>query len=172
VDRKRDRDAIERLDTHVTSDHDYIVVAAGGGVRLVPRPLPTPIGKTFPLRLDDDPWEHGFVALVDGVVRGFVATALATWNHRLVVWHLYVDRPWRRRGMGRALLEQALADGRARGARVAWLETSSRNGAGIAVWRRWGFGLCGFDESLYVGTPAEGEVAVFLARSLAGPDPG
>lgn len=85
---------------------------------------------------------------------------------RLVIHHLYVAPEVRRHGTGRALLEHALDRGRARGAPVAWLETSNLNHPGIQAYRRFGFDVCGLDTSLYVGTPAEGEFALFLWRPL------
>lgn len=171
LDRERDGPAIVRLDTTVLSHEEYVVHHDAAGAHLVRRALATARAKTFPLDLDADPWEHGVVAVADGAVRGFVATALQGWNQRLVLWHLYVDAPWRGRGLGRALLEHALDHGRAHGARTAWAETSSHNGPGIAAYERLGFSICGFDASLYVATPAEGEVAVFLSRPLAEPSP-
>jgi ribosomal protein S18 acetylase RimI-like enzyme len=49
---------------------------------------------------------------------------------------------------------------------VAWLETSNVNLPAVRAYERLGFRLCGLDTSLYEGTPAEGEVALFLCRLL------
>jgi ribosomal protein S18 acetylase RimI-like enzyme len=62
-------------------------------------------------------------------------------------------------------MEHALEEGRRRGAVTAWAETSNRNFTGVHLYRRLGFELCGFDLSLYRGTPADAEFAVFLSRS-------
>jgi ribosomal protein S18 acetylase RimI-like enzyme len=77
-----------------------------------------------------------------------------------------VDAARRRRGIGRQLLETALAPAREAGARTAWVETSNLNLPGVRAYERLGFQLCGLDTSLYVGTAAEGEVALFLSRTL------
>ena len=48
------------------------------------------------------------------------------------------------------------------------METSNLNLPGVRAYERLGFQVCGLDTSLYDGTPSEGEVALFLSRSLAG----
>ncbi|QTR01699.1 GNAT family N-acetyltransferase, partial [Saccharothrix algeriensis] len=60
----------------------------------------------------------------------------------------------------------ALDHGRSRGARTAWLETSNVNVPAVRAYLRMGFTLCGLDTTLYRGTPAEGEIALYLARNL------
>jgi ribosomal-protein-alanine N-acetyltransferase len=45
----------------------------------------------------------------------------------------------RRRGLGRALLEDALAEARRIGAREIWLEVAANNEAAIALYREYGF---------------------------------
>jgi ribosomal protein S18 acetylase RimI-like enzyme len=95
-----------------------------------------------------------------------VATEHDSWNSRVVIWHLYVDASRRRRGIGRRLLETALAAAVEAGMRVAWLETSNLNVPGVRAYERLGFEICGLDTTLYTGTPAEGEIALFLARPL------
>jgi ribosomal protein S18 acetylase RimI-like enzyme len=83
-----------------------------------------------------------------------------------VVAHLYVAPHQRRRGLGRALLDHALADGAARGAEIAWLEASNVNHPAITAYRRLGFYLCGLDATLYAGTPGHDEIALFFACPL------
>jgi ribosomal protein S18 acetylase RimI-like enzyme len=95
-----------------------------------------------------------------------VATRYEAWNRRVVIWHLYVSGEYRRRGVGGRLLETALAAAREAGARTAWLETSNLNVPAVRAYERLGFVLCGLDTTLYDGTPAEGEVALFFSRRL------
>ena len=97
---------------------------------------------------------------------GVVSTQYEAWNRRVVIWHLYVSPGDRGRGIGRRLVETAFEAARAAGARNAWLETSNLNVPGVRAYERLGFRLCGLDTSLYDGTPAEGEVALFFCRSL------
>jgi ribosomal protein S18 acetylase RimI-like enzyme len=106
------------------------------------------------------------VALSEERAVGVVSTEYQAWNRRAIIWHLYVSVGRRRLGIGRRLVETALAAAREAGARTAWLETNNLNVPGVRAYERLGFRLCGLDTSLYDGTPAEGEVALFFCRSL------
>jgi ribosomal protein S18 acetylase RimI-like enzyme len=162
-----DAAAIEQIDTSFTTDVVFDVAATGAGFALRERRLAEPLTKRFPL---DDvqgerPWSHGFLA-EDGAALGFAAAALQPWNRRLVLWHLYVQPNARGRGVGRELVERVDALGHELGARHLWLETSNLNAPGVAAYRALGFELTGIDATLYDGTPAEGEIALFFSRPL------
>ncbi len=166
VDLPGDRASLECLDASFETDAVYRVALCGETFRVNLEPVPT-MTKVF--TIDDlarPGWQNGWVAIAGGRLVGFVASRYESWNRRVVIWHLYVDRSARRCGVGRALLEQALAEGRAQGARTAWLETQNVNAPAVAAYRAMGFELCGLDISLYRSTPAEGEIALFMARSL------
>ncbi|MFN3671632.1 MAG: GNAT family N-acetyltransferase [Bosea sp. (in: a-proteobacteria)] len=61
------------------------------------------------------------VAEVDGVVAGFTCA-----NHQTgLIWALFLDRDFERRGIGRALLDAALASLAEAGHRQAWLTTGA-----------------------------------------------
>ncbi|HEY5006751.1 MAG TPA: GNAT family N-acetyltransferase [Caulobacteraceae bacterium] len=165
----QDAAGIAALDTSFTTTQVYDVAVVGEVVRLTPRGLDAPLTKRFPLDDLGDPerpYDRAWVA-VDGVaIVGFAATSYASWNRRLILWHLYVDPSVRRRGIARDLLRQVDAHAAARGARNVWLETSSLNVPGVATYRSLGFILSGVDLTLYDGTPAEGETALFFSRPL------
>ncbi|HEX3867610.1 MAG TPA: GNAT family N-acetyltransferase [Gemmatimonadaceae bacterium] len=157
---------MSRLDTSYTSDQIYLVRRNGDGIVIESQPLVAPRQKRFPIDLEAEAWEHGRVAVLDGVVRGFIAWALASWNRRVTICHFYIDLPHRARGGGRALMDAAVEWARGAGALTVWIETSNVNHQGIAAYRRLGFDICGFDTTLYRGTSAEDETAVYLARLL------
>ena len=166
-----DAAAILRLDTGFTTDAIYTAYRDGDqmGVRMTT--LETPITKRFPLddlEGQDKPWEFAVVALEDERICGFVAAGYQAWNRRLTLWHLYIDGPQRGRGMARLLVDRAEEYGSTRGALSMWLEASSLNVPGVRVYRRLGFELCGMDRTLYQGTPAAGETALFFARAIGG----
>ena len=166
-----DTAGIAAVDTSFTTLQVYEVEASGLLIRLTVRDLDAPLRKRFPLDdlgSDAPPYDHAWVAVEGGRNVGFTATSLAAWNARLVLWHLYVDTPWRGRGVARQLLGEVEAHGRRRGARHIWLEPSSLNVPGVAAYRALGFALTGVDLSLYDATPAEGEAALFFSRPLAG----
>jgi ribosomal protein S18 acetylase RimI-like enzyme len=166
-DAARDADAVTGLDASYTSDRIYAVRREGEVLLLEPRPLDTPRCQHFPIDLSADAWEHGKVAVLDGEVRGFIAWAVEEWNRRMTIWHFYIDLPYRRRGGGKVLMDAALASARRAGAVTAWLETSQVNDPGIVAYQRLGFAICGFDTTLYRGSPGPDEVAVYMARLIA-----
>ena len=163
-----DAKAIRSVDTSFTTSSVFDVSVEGLTIRLEERDVDPPITKRFPHEdLEADrTWDRGWLALEAETPIGFAATRDEPWNGRVVVSHLYVTGRFRHGGVGRALLDVALASAAARGARRAWLETSSLNVPGFRAYERLGFDLCGLDLNLYDGTPAEGEVALFLDRSL------
>jgi ribosomal protein S18 acetylase RimI-like enzyme len=167
-----DAAAIEAIDTSFATDVVFDVEADGDGFALRERRLSAPLAKRFPLddvRSDERPWSHGFVAEDGGVCMGFAAAGFEAWNRRLVLWHLYVHPTGRGRGVGRRLVERVADLGRELGARHIWLETSNLNAPGVAAYRALGFSLTGIDATLYDGTPAEGEIALFFSRPTLPP---
>jgi ribosomal protein S18 acetylase RimI-like enzyme len=168
ADPERDAALIRSVDTSFETEAIFEVQAEPTGFRLVELPVDPPVVKTLPLTepfggLD---WERAWLALDGGRAVGVVSTGFEAWNRRIVIWHLYVSPGERRRGIGRRLMETALAAAREAGARNAWLETSNFNVPAARAYERLGFHLCGLDTSLYEGTPAEGEVALFFCRRL------
>jgi ribosomal protein S18 acetylase RimI-like enzyme len=163
-----DLEGLCHLDIEFHSDRVFQVKRLeDGGLLLVAERVAVPVGKRFPLMLDADPWTDGWVIEQGGCILGFVACAYNEWNKRVVIWHFYVDRQARRRGLGRRLMDLVMARGREWGARTAWVETSNLNYIGVVAYRGLGFDICGFDRTLYVGTPNEGEFGLFLARDIA-----
>lgn len=162
-----DAAAIRAIDTSFTTDVVYDVEAAGRAILLRLRSVHPPITKRFPLDDLDDPgrpWTHGVIAERDGVCAGFAAVGFEAWNRRSTHWHLYVQPTARRLGVARSLADHAMALARELGARHLWLETSNLNVPGVAAYEALGFTLTGVDLTLYDGTPAEGEVALFFSR--------
>lgn len=164
-----DAAAVAAIDTSFTTDAVFDLAVSGDAITLRRRKLDAPIVKRFPL---DDladpgrPWTHGFVALDGETVVGFAAVERQAWSGRMTLWHLYADTPARGRGVGRALVAAVMVEARRTGADHVWLETSNLNVPGVAAYRRLGFELCGADVTLYAGTPAEGETALFFARKV------
>jgi ribosomal protein S18 acetylase RimI-like enzyme len=161
-----DAEAVMRLDASFRTQRVFQVHRTGEIISLSSVPIDNPIEKCFPLQLDQDPWQCGWVAVENKSVVGFIATALHEWNRRLIIWHFYVERSCRKRGFGRLLLEHATDSGVDAGAITAWAETSNLNYPGVQPYRRLGFTIVGFDLTLYRGTPSRDEFAVFLGRPI------
>jgi ribosomal protein S18 acetylase RimI-like enzyme len=107
-----------------------------------PGTLPVPWGerkwRAMQPELAEHP-EHCFVAELDGEVVGYVTTSIVP-EHRVGrIPDLAVDARVRGLGIGRRLLEHALASFRARGLRVARIETLEHNAAGRHLYPSIGF---------------------------------
>lgn len=167
VDRRKDFDQLRQLDISTETDRMFRVeILPSCELKLVSVTTASSVEKRFPLDLDTDRWNEGWVVEKDGRIRGFIACDQADWNRRFVISHFYVDRTARNRGFGRRLMDCALSRAREWGARTVWAETSNINYPGVCAYQRLGFELCGFDTTLYRGTPHEGEFALFLARGV------
>jgi ribosomal protein S18 acetylase RimI-like enzyme len=167
LNRAADRRGVEAVDTAFETSSVFDLVTAPRAIELVERPLATPIIKRY--SIDEvfarwARWEAGWVA-DDGKIRGFATAEYVPWHARLVLWFLYISPAYRRRGVGRALLERVEAYGRQAGATHVWLETSNVNVPGVAAYERLGYSLCGADR-LYYGDYMPGETALYLAKSL------
>jgi GNAT superfamily N-acetyltransferase len=103
----QDAPGIAGLDTAFTTRQVFDVAVAGEEIRLNLRTLDAPLTKRFPLddlQDADRPYDQAWVAVEDATIVGFAATSYASWNRRLVLWHLYVDPTHRRRGIAGTLL--------------------------------------------------------------------
>jgi ribosomal protein S18 acetylase RimI-like enzyme len=164
-----DQPAIEAIDTSFETSVVFDVVTAPRGISLVERLLETPLVKHYPMADAFShwaSWDTGFVAADGNAVVGFAGVELEAWHRRLVLWHLYVQPSYRRRGVGRQLLAHVENFGRQRRAQRVWLETTSVNVPGIRAYERLGYSLCGADVTMYDGLPYAHEAALFLAKSL------
>ncbi len=163
---------IAAIDTAFTTSQVYDVNVSGDALRLLVRDLDSPLTKRFPLdnlTSSARPFDHAWVAMDGEACVGFAATSFSGWNRRLVIWHLYVQPAARRRGVAREFLRSIEDHAVACGARNLWLETSSFNMPGVAAYRALGFSLTGIDLTLYDGTLAEGEFALFFSRAVVLP---
>ena len=102
------------------------------------------------------PGAFGWIARAGGMILARVASDEAE------VLTLAVDPVVRRQGLGRALLEQALATARQRGASALFLEVASGNGPGRALYAAAGFAAVGRRHGYYPG----GGDALVLRRPL------
>ena len=163
-----DRGQVIALDTSITVESLLRVRQDGDSFLIGTEPLDRPTVKAFDLRTEvaDAAWDSAWVAEGPGGIAGFAATRYDDWNRRQVLLHLYVSPAVRRRGIGRELVSEAVRQGRANRADHVWLETSNANAPAVRAYERMGFRLCGLDVTLYNGTPARGEIGLFMSQTL------
>jgi ribosomal protein S18 acetylase RimI-like enzyme len=167
LNRTADRRGVEAIDTTFETSSVFELVTTARQIELAERPLATPLTKRYSIGevfAGWARWEAGWVA-DDGQIRGFATVEYEPWHGRLVLWFLYISPGYRRRGVGRALLERVEDYGRQAGATHVWLETSNVNVPGVAAYERLGYALCGADR-LYYGAYMPGETAIYLAKML------
>jgi GNAT superfamily N-acetyltransferase len=167
LNRATDRHGVEAIDTTFETTTVFELMTTPRTIELVERPLAQPLAKRYSIAEVFAPWAQWDVGWVadDGGIRGFATVAYEPWHERLVLWFLYIEPAWRRRGVGRALVERVEAHARRVGATHVWLETSNVNVPGVAAYARLGYTLCGADR-LYYGSYMPGETAIYLAKTL------
>jgi len=82
----------------------------------------------------------GFVARLDGVDVGLAVVAARGVEYEIVAVSSQVEG----KGVGRALLDDCVADARDRGCRRLWLSTTNNNVRALAFYQRNGLDLCAF----------------------------
>lgn len=167
----QDMAAMRALDNSFTTDAVYQVEGGEQGFRLVEKHLETPLRKSYPLEDDQgiDLPSMDFVAAaeLDGRLAGFCAVQISNWNHRAVLWTLYVDAPLRGQGIGQALLARAVDYTRSAGAWCLWLETQNVNLPAVRFYRAAGFELCGLDTASYdPAGPGAGDIALYFMKII------
>lgn len=109
------------------------------------------VAGTIALRRHNDPnlgeWESLGILLAElglwGGIRAMVHFSLldqSVGRDEVYVSDVAVSPPWRRRGVGRALLAQAEQTARAWGKRALALDVSARNTAALQLYRQLGYG--------------------------------
>jgi ribosomal-protein-alanine N-acetyltransferase len=103
------------------------------------------------------------VATESETIVGFVATSVVADESELL--NVAVGLPWRRRGLGGALVRYAMDRAVRRGATAMHLEVRAGNRAARALYEALGFEVSGVRRGYY----PDGEDAVCMSRTLARP---
>lgn len=163
-----DEAGIAAIDASFETDAVYHIEQEARAFRVVEKPVAQRTKRfwVYDLKGGDREWDEAHVAIADGRIVGFVCTSWQFWNRRIVLWHIYVDRPCRGQGIGLRLLDEVDARAKRQGALSIFLETSNLNVPGVAWYERQGFKLGGLDTTLYNGTAAAEEMALYLVKVL------
>jgi ribosomal protein S18 acetylase RimI-like enzyme len=126
-----------------------------------------PDEKTYPLEEVDyaayigNPDKIVWLATVEGQIAGQLRLA-RHWNRFANIEDLVVDRQFRRRGVGRALIERAKVWAREKQLAGLSVETQTNNLPAIRLYEACGFELGGYDRLLYQGLqPGTEEAALY-----------
>lgn len=165
-----DREALLALDTSFTTERVFRVSVTSDSFVMQEGTVSPPLRKVYDLSAEVDRLpvlDHVLVALLDARVAGVATLSNDSVDRRAIVRHLYVDRGYRGRGIGHALMDAMVNLARHDRARCLWLETQDVNYPAIRFYKRLGFEWCGLDLSLDErhGSPTD-ETAVFFMRAL------
>ncbi|WP_304180147.1 GNAT family N-acetyltransferase [Phenylobacterium aquaticum] len=94
------------------------------------------LAEAYPPRVAVD---RVWVVEAEGAVRGFIDIEMV--DGELHIWELAVELAWQKRGLGRALMDQALEVGRSKGCAAASLTTFHNIAWNAPFYRRLGFEL-------------------------------
>jgi len=157
---------LNRCDNSFTVEAELHLTAEDGRIGYTVEPV-TPYVKHYDLELYDaqayiEKADHAaWLACVDGRIAGQILVH-KDWNRFAIIWDIAVDPPFRRLGVGRRLIAEAVAWARTRGLPGVMLETQNINMPACRLYERCGFVLGGFDAHLYRGVmPGTREIALF-----------
>jgi len=107
-----------------------------------------------------------FKAVEDDAFVG-ITIADTQWNGIAIVWELHVDAAYRRRGIGRSLLDAVEDAARSKGLRMVSIEVQSTNVPALDFYRACGYEVGAIDAAFYSNDDvAKGEIDVFMRKAL------
>jgi len=109
----------------------------------------------------DNPDKIAFFACLEDVPIGQIRVQ-KHWNSYAYIEDIAVEPEYRGQGVGRVLMEQAIAWAKSKGFPGMMLETQDNNVAGCRLYASCGFKLYGFDTYSYKGLdPSTDEIALY-----------
>lgn len=156
---------------HFSYDTDgyYTFDVQGWDFHLVFHPYQTTEHRSFTDRLFGEWLENPLVfgAFYNDSLIGVVEGFLESWNNRFRITNLLVWDNFRNRGIGKMLIEKAMAAGRTSHARMVVLETQTCNHKAIDFYIKMGFQPIGFDLYCYTNNdPVSAGVRLEMAQKL------
>lgn len=166
-----DEAQLHELDTSYITPTIYRVRQDALSFNLDAEMVNPPIYKTYGSAIREGErvrqMDYVAVAELDGALIGIVAADLSEWNRRVQIERMYIAPRFRGQGVGRALMDSAIAFARSIGSWCVWLETQNINYPAVQFYQRCGFKLCGMDTHLYdVATQTLDETALYFALDL------
>ena len=110
---------------------------------------------------------YSFGVYIQGRLVAFAICQAMKWNNSLQIWEFQVMQEYRRRGLGRALMQHVVDQAIRDHFRIVYLETQNTNVKAIRFYRKMGFSLDALDLSYYTNHDVEdGEIAFFMKKKL------
>jgi streptothricin acetyltransferase len=144
---------VERCDGTFIVDSKLVLYAENGKIHYTIAPI-APYQKQYPQHTTDyrlyihDPDKAIYLVYLDTDVAGRIILQ-TNWNRYAYIEDIAVDAKFRQQGIGRALIQQAIAWAKEKQLPGMMLETQNNNVAACLFYQRCGFELGGFDQYLY-----------------------
>jgi GNAT superfamily N-acetyltransferase len=161
------------LNVCLSLDHDWITdhvwqmqvredesdVAVNFRTVRLPRQMRAPYPRSVEQLVEDWQRDEGFwVAEVDGEVRGYVDLLAQPWQGMVWLANMAVERAYRRKGIGKALMAQGREWAWEQGFTAILAEATTKNYPALCFYRRLGFEFCGFNDHYYTNQ----DIALFF----------
>ena len=157
---------LNTIDGTFTIDAHLVLTCLDGQLSYTVQPV-KPYTKRYPTdEINASAYLHNldkiaYLAYLDGQLAGQIILR-KNWNRYGYIEDIAVDAKFRRRGVGRRLIEQAIAWAKERGLPGLMLETQNNNLAACQLYEACGFHLGGIDQELYTAIdPGTEEIALY-----------
>lgn len=109
------------------------------------------------------PMGYSLGAYIGTDLVGIVIAEEMQWNNTLLIWHFQVAEDYRRKSIGKQLMNELARLAKTNRIRAINLETQNTNVNAIRFYRKCGFEIEGVDLSYYTNNDVQdGEVAIFM----------
>ncbi|MDH6595645.1 GNAT family N-acetyltransferase [Bacillus aerius] len=132
-------------DIHMETSHN------GWNISLTEEEFEAPVKKNLKEEIFD-PYKEGsevYVSEMNGEETGIIVIQHMKWNNTLLIHDLYVDKQFKRKGIGSTFIKMAKKRARELRVRMIVLETQSSNFPAIQFYLKNGFQLIGLNVNSY-----------------------
>ena len=163
-----DINGIKNIDTTFTTYSKYEILYYEDIFSIKMKDIETKTKNFIIDNFDEDKkiWDISKIAMYNDFICGFIAAKIEKWNKRLIIWHIYVDKKYRNKGIGNKLMNSISEYAKEKGLKIIWLEVSNYNVPAIISYHKMGFKLCGLDLTLYLNTESKDEVALYMSKLI------
>jgi ribosomal protein S18 acetylase RimI-like enzyme len=99
---------------------------------------------------------------VDGEVRGYIDLIAQRWQQLGWIVNMAVDREFRRRGIGMALMQHGRQWAKEQGLELIIAEMTTKNYPALSFYQKLGYQFCGFSDHYYRNQ----DIALFFVLTI------